>query len=112
MYRRSRGRQIASRMIAAKTWRRSDAPPGPTASKIVAPKRGAELDRQRGGDDERDRRDRVEPRDPAPAGRVVYGFSRCPVRNSHALQATTAAASAAVTASDSATLTSLVPRKP
>ena len=98
--------------MAAKTCRRSDAPAGADRVEDRRAEGGAELDRQRGGDDERDRRDRVEPRDPAPAGRVVYGFSRCPVRNSHALQATTAAASAAVTASDSATLTSLVPRKP
>ena len=43
---------------------------------------------------------------------VRQGLSRRPVRNSHELHATTPAASAPVTASESPTLTSLVPRKP
>ena len=92
------GARSASRMTAAKTGAAATRRPAPTSSKIVARERRAELDRQRramtsatGGP-----ASRAIPR----AGRVAYGFSRCPVRNSHALQATMAAASAAVTASD------------
>ena len=94
-----RGRQIASRIDRGEERAQQRRAAGPDASKIVAPNAAPNCSD-------------VIATTTSAIPRVVYGFSRCPVRNSHALQATTAAASAPVTASESATLTSLVPRKP